>query len=277
MTPSEEPGDTPTSLATITPRTSPTNLLSIPPELILDIFQEVGISSTSSQDLTSLATSSRRLYAHFKQNEYVILRRIITSLLLPPASSPPTLTTTDTMIKLAIAHSQRPWPLSPKAITKALLDAGDATIPIKVSPSMYGSILHYVRSTVAGRRGQRTAVPRERFWGLMTYVGYLGLGLPSDAVLRHPFDEFDPIRGVWKLGQDWNAGEACSSYEEMVSWAVEGYEKHAKEPVSDRERRIGELEGWVPCCLMERCPRFEKWEDGAEGKDGVEGGDAASG
>lgn len=82
---------------------------------------------------------------------------------------------------------------------------------------------------------------------------------------------------MWKLGQDGNAGEACSSYEEMVAWAVEGYDKHANVPVLDLEREILEIEGWIPCCLMERCPRREKWEDGVEGKDGVEGGNAASG
>jgi hypothetical protein len=48
----------------------------LPPEVLVNIFVEAGIANGSSQDLYSLATSSKWLYACFKAQEYQIFSRV---------------------------------------------------------------------------------------------------------------------------------------------------------------------------------------------------------
>lgn len=73
---------------------------------------------------------------------------------------------------------------------------------------------------------------------------------PAPLVARHPFERFDPTG----LPRGWK-GDMEASYENMVAWVMEGYAEHARVPVSDRERTARAWVGYVPCCLLEHCPR----------------------
>jgi hypothetical protein len=243
----------------------PTRLPDLPAEIMMEIFREVTVSADNSQDLISLATSSKHFYAFFKQNELAILRRAVTHLLataLWPKREDPVLA--NYVIKIAVLRLTKPWPVGIDAIKTAIARAQDAaSAPLAVDPSMHGRIMAWARSEV---RGQPTPHYRQNkylglFYGPQAWVLRRGAfvlnnhltvrTVPGLPIVWHPFEWIDPEEILHVVTKD---GHRFHSYH--LKKALAQYEEHANYHVSVEEEALFGTPGYVACCMCDECPRF---------------------
>ncbi|KAB5540205.1 hypothetical protein GE09DRAFT_1225665 [Coniochaeta sp. 2T2.1] len=239
----------------------PTGLLDLPYNIMLELFSTMCTSSQSSQDLIILAATSRQTYTIFKDNERVLFNRAIRSLAKPSTND----THFNCLMNMAILRTVKQWPVDPADIEVAFLKLPYSRPNLAAIPrEHFGSILAYVRSrspyAPAVDKGDDSAVKEGEFrdrriqYTLDNGIGQVGHGVNWRVYLEHPFDRF-----VLNWPEVWRNGVVDQdAYLQEVIWATMLYAEHAAARVSDRERSLFGTEGYVPCCLLEECPRFSK-------------------
>ena len=165
---------------------SPASLIDLPAEIKLHIFRYVTATTTSSQDLISLAVSSKSLYQCFKENEIAVLRGAVIDLIASCRDGKADGVLADYFIKLAVLRSREPWPLDPGEIRRALAPVADSSSPLGVRPSMCGGILAWIRLVI-----KKPGVWMPRF------DAQAGDG----DVMRHAFDSIRPWEVV-RIGRN---------------------------------------------------------------------------
>lgn len=233
----------------------------MPVEVILEIFESAA-SSDSSRDLYALATSSKHLYRVFKEHEFAIFRRSIMHLLRldthPDDIAEPVM---DYFIKLGMLRSIKPWPTDIVAIQRALRQIAESDRPTKSTfqPSECGGILAWIRESATHHphwRVHDNELPiTNNHLQRSRYARNHGLTQPrpGDDQIKHPFDRIYPL-GIQRSEPDEDG--------RLVYWcyqfyrAMEDYKRHADVPVSRKEKALVRTANYVPCCTLERCPRF---------------------
>lgn len=246
--------------------TAPSRLLNLPAEVVIEIFHQVAFCSNNSADLLSLATSSKRLYAIFRENELAIIRHATTHFLAVtkwPQKPDPLLA--DFVVKIGILRHIKPWPVDLAEIKTVLAQAQDTRVVPSVDRALHGKIMAWVRAEIGGQPGRRcvqdklllrAAVEdrlvdsRRRF----NVKNHLWENHPLQRpVVWHPFDWIDPEEILHTRNKEGRHRFYCY----RLSQGLAGYEAHAKFAVSNRERALFGRRGYVPCCKCVDCPRFQ--------------------
>ncbi|KAB5576234.1 hypothetical protein GE09DRAFT_1095074 [Coniochaeta sp. 2T2.1] len=268
-------------------------LFEMPAEMISNIMLEVASSAPGefnfmwrhqwrrpTHDLASLATACKKFYAIFKENENAIIRRTLANV-CPPQYR-------EVFIKLGILRATKPWPVDMDEIRQALTSIWEGpnfTGPFP--PAMYANTIGFFRkaqwaATDKGQfevwieeighdargnikhRSNRERKPSDRVeqWWIdrqaflkandIIVTDHRAQGV-SDEPRLHPFDFVNPL-----------TAEKVSR-EQVIEDAMFFYKAHAEAEVQEKEKELFRTEGYVPCCLLETCPRFFK-----KGKDGQE-------
>ncbi|KAB5515071.1 hypothetical protein GE09DRAFT_1160849 [Coniochaeta sp. 2T2.1] len=268
-------------------------LFEMPAEMISNIMLEVTSSAPGyctymsrnqwrrqTRDLASLATACKKFYAIFKENENAIIRRTLANIC--PAEY------REVFIKIGILRATKPWPVDMDEIRQALAGIWDRPDFVgRFPPAMYANTIGFFR------KAQRAATNNGQFEVWIEEIGYDARGnikhrsnrerKPSDRVKQwwvdrqaflkandiivtnyraqgfsdeprlHPFDFVNPLT------------EDKVSREQVIKDAMYFYKAHAEAEIQQKEMELFGAEGYVPCCLLETCPRFFK-----KGKNGQE-------
>lgn len=264
----------------------PNSLLGLPAEIKLNILHQVSASAKSSQDMYSLATSSKVMYQCFKNNEVAIFRRTVMRLITGPrgksrlqdreialelkkagvvritkaAGRHPVLDRiiADYIIKLGALCTTKPWPVDFEEIKQAVAHAEATSAPVNIDPSLYGGILAWLRHQLFRWQNNRynpfdiASNRRVCCWLLDRSQFNVRHGLPRrHLMVFHPYEMVNPGTCMLvKRGDDWEP------YLFHMKMGLESYEAHFNEPLSDMEFAMLGNPEYVPCCLAETCPRI---------------------
>jgi hypothetical protein len=218
----------------------------LPPEIILKIFYKVSHRARSSCNVYSLATTSRYMYSVFKGNELVILRNII----FENVYSPDIKIFADMVIRMGYLRTLKPWPVDPADLYRLLSEPIDLT---QIPRQKYGAILKFARTTL-----RRTAFePHKKAfaeWWSDRYDQSVDHQLPAPTTwaMFHPYDLF---AYPFTLRDRMNSELKPWHFAHILTVGLEKYWRHVNTPMPEAERALVGTEGYVPCCMVDSCPR----------------------